>query len=137
MTENPSGLHVLVVDGEPLMCWSVAETLTACGDVVTEAEDGAAAIRSLADAHGNVDVVLLDYDLPDSHGLTLLAQVRHLAPASRVILMSAYCTAAMRRAALATGADCVVAKPIDIDDLPSIVNAGMPEPRLTIRRTSR
>jgi CheY-like chemotaxis protein len=137
MTENPSGLRVLVVDGERLMCWSVAETLTACGDVVTEAEDGAAAIRSLANADGHVDVVLLDYDLPDSPGLALLATVRHLAPASRVILMSAYCTPAMRRAALAVGADSVVAKPIDIDDLPSIVNAGLPQPPLRIGPASR
>jgi hypothetical protein len=43
----------------------------------------------------------------------------------------------MQRAALATGADCVVAKPIDIGDLPAIVNAGMPQPPLTIRRASR
>jgi DNA-binding NarL/FixJ family response regulator len=137
MTENPSGLHVLVVDDEPLMCWSVAETLAACGDVVTEAEDGATAMRSLADAHGGVDVVLLDYDLPDSHDLTLLSQVRRLAPASRVILMSAYCTPAMRRDALAIGADCVIAKPIDMDDLSAIVNTGLPDAPFTIRPASR
>jgi DNA-binding NarL/FixJ family response regulator len=137
MTGNPPGLHVLVVDDEPLMCWSVAETLAACGDIVTEAEDGATAIRSLADAHGGVDVVLLDYDLPDSCDLTLLAQVRQLAPASRVIVMSAYCTPAMRRDAMAIGADCVIAKPIDMNDLAAIVNPRPLEPPLRIRPASR
>jgi CheY-like chemotaxis protein len=118
--ESPAR-HVLVVDDEPLMCWSVAQTLGARGDIVSEACSGATAIRSLNDAHGDVDVVLLDYELPDSHDLTLLSTVRRLAPSSRVILMSAYFTPAMRRDALALGADRVVSKPIDMDDLPAIV----------------
>jgi CheY-like chemotaxis protein len=41
-------LRVLVVDDEPLICWSIAETLGHSGDVVTEAESGQAAIRALA-----------------------------------------------------------------------------------------
>ena len=123
MADESSALHVLVVDDEPLMCWSVHETLSANGDVVTEAESGETAIRSLTDAHGAVDVVLLDYELPDSHDFSLLSKVKRLAPSSRVILMSAYCTPAMRRDALALGADRVVAKPIDMDDLPAMVRS--------------
>jgi DNA-binding NtrC family response regulator len=121
VSDESSARHVLVVDDEPLMCWSVAETLSACGDVVTAAKSGETALRSLNDAHGDVDVVLLDYDLPDSHDLSLLTKVRRLAPASRVILMSAYYTPAMCRDALALGADRVVAKPIDMNDLPGLV----------------
>jgi DNA-binding NarL/FixJ family response regulator len=113
-------LRVLIVDDEPLICWSLAETLGECGEVVTEASDGEAAVRALANAPAP-DVVLLDYQLPDSRDLRLLSTVRRLAPHSRVILMSAYCTPEIAKQALALGAYRVVSKPIDMHDVPALV----------------
>ncbi len=121
MSDQSSALRVLIVDDEPLICWSLAETLGQCGDVVTEAESGEAAIRALAIAPGSVDVVLLDYHLPDSRDLALLSAVRRLAPQCQVILMSAYCTAEIAKHALALGAYRVVSKPIDMHSVPSLV----------------
>jgi CheY-like chemotaxis protein len=72
-------LRVLVVDDEPLICWSVAETLVSHGDLVAEAENGQEAVRALARAP-EPDVVLLDYCLPDSNDLGLLSKIRRLAP---------------------------------------------------------
>jgi CheY-like chemotaxis protein len=114
-------LRVLIVDDEPLICWSLAETLSEDGDVVTEADSGEAAIRELANAPCPVDVVLLDYQLADSHHMRLLSTVKRLAPDSRVILMSAYCTPEMTTDALAMGAYRVVSKPIDMHDVPALV----------------
>jgi CheY-like chemotaxis protein len=65
-------LRVLIVDDDPLMSWSLAETLSACGDVVTEAATGEAAVRTLANEPAP-NVVLLDYQLPDSGDLQLLS----------------------------------------------------------------
>jgi len=115
-----SPLRVLIVDDEPLIRWSLTETLGDCGQVVTEAGDGEMAIRALANAL-EPDVVLLDYRLPDSQDLGLLSTVRRLAPDSRVILMSAYCTPEIARQALALGAYCVVNKPLDMRDVPALV----------------
>ena len=129
MTNDLPALRVLIVDDEPLICWSLAETLSECGDVVTEADSGAAAIRALTAASGEVDVVLLDYRLPDSHDLRLLSAVKRLAPHSQVILMSAYCTVDIANDALALGAFRVVAKPIDMRDVPALVHAAA-SPRL-------
>ena len=56
-------LRVLVVDDEPLIRWSIAETLGAAGHQVTEAQDAASALRALADAP-STDLVLLDFRLP-------------------------------------------------------------------------
>lgn len=47
-----------------------------------------------------VDVVLLDYRLPDSNDLTLLATIRRLAPGSSVVLMTAYGTPEVTEGAL-------------------------------------
>jgi DNA-binding NtrC family response regulator len=123
MKEEPEPLRVVVVDDEPLIRWSVAETLSERGDLVTEAQSGEAAIRALANVRGRVDVVLLDYQLPDCHDLGLLSTVRRLAPLSAVILMSACCTPETARDALALGAYRVVSKPIDMGDLPALVHA--------------
>jgi len=113
-------LRVLVVDDEPLICWSLAETLAECGDLVTEASDAASTVRALVHPP-EPDVVLLDYQLPDSRDLGLLAKIRCLAPHSRVVVMSAYCTPEIAKQALALGACRVVSKPIDMHDIPALV----------------
>ena len=120
MPENLSELRVLIVDDEPLICWSIAETLEECGVVVTQAGNWVAAVRALV-AAPEPDVVLLDYHLPDSHDLTLLATVKRLAPHSQVILMSAYCTPEIAKRALAVGACLVVGKPLDMCVVPALV----------------
>jgi DNA-binding NtrC family response regulator len=112
----------LVVDDEPLICWSLAETLGDSGDIVTDAGSGAAAVRALSEAGELIDVVLLDYKLPDMHNLSLLSTLRRLSPASRVILMSAYATPELAEDALALGAVRVINKPIDMCDVPALVH---------------
>ena len=76
-------LRILVVDDESLIRWSLAETLSDLGHLVSEAGDGETALRTLTHAGGPFDVVLLDYHLPDSHDLALLSQIRRLAPERR------------------------------------------------------
>jgi|SRR5579862_1820038 len=121
MQLQSSPLRVLVVDDEPLMCWSLAETLGEYGATVTKAGSGAAAVRTLCEALAPVDVVLLDYTLPDVHQLSLLSTIRRLSPATRVILMSAHMTPEIASTALALGAFAVVNKPIDMHDVPALI----------------
>ena len=120
MERNSPSLRVLVVDDEPLIRWSLAETLTDSGHAVIEASDGETAVRTLTDEP--VDVVLLDYRLPDSDDLTLLSTVRRLAPRSQVILMTAFGTPEVTSGALALGAYRVVHKPFDMRDLTALVH---------------
>ena len=122
MKDVSSPLRVLVVDDEPLMCWSLAETLRDCGDIAIKAESSAAAVRALNEAGEPVDVALLDYQLPDVHTLSLLSMGRHLSPTTRVILMSAYATSDVTKEALALGASDVVNKPIDMHDVPALIH---------------
>lgn len=82
-----------------LISWSLAETLSECGDIVTEAGTGAGAVRALSEAREPVDVVLLDYQLPDVQHLSLLSTVRRLSPMTRVIVMSAYYTSEIAKQA--------------------------------------
>src|SRR5713101_5365770 len=87
--KNPAVAHVLVVDDEPLIRWSLAETLTQRGHSVTEAGDAKETLRVVTRDADRPDVVLLDYRLPDSNDLGLFAAIKRHVPEIQVILMTA------------------------------------------------
>jgi DNA-binding NtrC family response regulator len=113
-------LRILVVDDEPLIRWSIAETLGAGGHQVTEAEDAQSALRAIADDPDR-DLVLLDFRLPDSDDLGLLAKIRQLVPDTPVIMMTAFGTPEVTAGALKLGALKVLNKPFNMHDLEDVV----------------
>ena len=115
-------LRVLVVDDEPLIRWSIAETLGAAGHQVVEAEDAASALRAVHD-HPGPDLVVLDFRLPDSNDLGLLAQIRQIAPAAVVVLMTAFGTPDVTARALKLGASRVLNKPFNMHDVEDVVRS--------------
>jgi len=128
---TPLSLHVLVVDDEFLIRWSVAETLGDDGHRVAEAGDGESALKTLGN-EAPFDVVLLDYHLPDSHDLTLLADIRRMAPQAAVIMMTAFGTPEMIEQAHRLGVFQVVPKPFDVHDIaPLILEAHRSHPTNT------
>jgi two-component system response regulator AtoC len=115
-------VSILVVDDEALIRWSLGETLTDLGYAVLEAGDGKGALAVLTNPPAPIAVVMLDYRLPDSKGLQLLAAIRNLSPDSRVVMMTAYGTPDVAAEALRLGAVCVLNKPIEMNDVPEIVS---------------
>jgi two-component system C4-dicarboxylate transport response regulator DctD len=69
--KNHAVPRVLIVDDEPLIRWSVSETLADHGCEVVETGDAHGARLAVGDDQP-FDVVLLDYRLPDSDDLSLL-----------------------------------------------------------------
>jgi DNA-binding NtrC family response regulator len=112
---------VLVVEDEALIRWSIAETLARGGHTVLEAGNKSSAVRTMRDSRDPIDVVLLDYRLPDSDDLGLLADVRRLTPDSAVVMMTAFGTPEVTRGALEMGAWRVVNKPFDMHGLEALV----------------
>ena len=114
-------LRVLIVEDEPLIRWSIAETLTLRGHTVLEAGDAESAVQTLTDEEEPVDVVLLDYRLPDSSDLGLLAEIRRLVPRSAVVLMTAFGTPEVTSGALDLGAYGVLNKPFDMSAIEPLI----------------
>jgi two-component system response regulator AtoC len=112
-------LRVLVVEDELLIRWSIAETLTKAGCLVTEAGDAAGALR--AAATGDFDAVVLDYRLPDSNDLKLLAALRDRLPGSTVVMMSAYGTPEIIQRAEALGVHGFLDKPFEMEALKNLL----------------
>jgi DNA-binding NtrC family response regulator len=115
--------HVLVVDDEALIRWSVCESLVARGMTVSQASDGASATRLIETGGETFDVVVLDLRLPDVNDLSLVAKVRSLSPGSRLIVMTAFGTPEVAARAIALGASRIIHKPFELDDLGALVDA--------------
>jgi DNA-binding NtrC family response regulator len=113
-------VRVLVVDDEALIRWSVSETLIDRGYEVVETGDGRSARAAAADA-ADFSVVLLDYRLPDSDNLSLLASLRSSLPDAQIILMTAFGSPDVVRGALELGAYRVVSKPFEMDAIADLV----------------
>jgi DNA-binding NtrC family response regulator len=112
---------VLVVDDEPLIRWSVSETLSELGYDVEQAADAGSALRTVTTAARPFEVVVLDLRLPDMSDLSLLATVRQLLPGAMLILMTAFGTAEIIKDAKALGA-AVLNKPFELDELRRVVS---------------
>src|SRR4030095_12528048 len=106
--------HVLVVDDERLVRWSLSERLRADGFVVTEASSVESAIDALAKAP---DAVILDYQLPDGDGLAVLKRVRQTDPDLPVVMLTAHKDAEIIVAAMKAGASDYVTKPFEVNDV--------------------
>ena len=78
----------------------------------------------LINSHPDIEIALLDINMPEMDGLTLLEKIRDTKPLLRVIMLSAYSDMNNIRAAMNMGAYDFITKPIDMKDL-----------ELTIKRT--
>lgn len=115
--------RVLVVDDEPLIRWSVAESLADLGMDVEQAGDAASALRAVTASRRPFDVVVMDLRLPDMRDLSLLATLRQLLPAAQLILMTAFWTPDIATEAALLDAS-VLNKPFELFDLTRLVVSG-------------
>jgi DNA-binding NtrC family response regulator len=88
---------------------------------VIEATSADNARDVMAHASDPIDVVLLDYRLPDSNDLRLLEEVRRRLPQCAVVLMTAFGTPEVLQGALDRGAYCVLNKPFDLQGVEGLI----------------
>ena len=113
---------ILVVDDESLLRWSLRERLTKEGYDVLEAGSAAEAFDQL---RGDVDLVLLDFKLPDGNGIDVLRRVKERSPDILVILMTAFSTVENAVEAMKLGAYHYVNKPFNLDEVVLLVEKAL------------
>jgi two-component system, NtrC family, response regulator AtoC len=118
---------ILVVDDEALIRWSLTERLKADGYEVLEAGTGREALESLQEG---VDLVLLDYKLPDTDGVTVLRKIKEFDQDILVILLTAYATVETAVEAMKIGAYHFANKPFNLDDVMATVERALETTRL-------
>ena len=122
-----TGAKILVVDDEQLIRWSLVERMRADGYDVVEAGTGADALEQARDG---VDLVLLDYKLPDTDGVTVLRRIKELDPDVLVILLTAYASIETAVEAMKEGAFHFANKPFDLDEVAFLVSRALETTRL-------
>ena len=118
---------ILVVDDEALIRWSLAERLKADGYDVLEAETGRAALEKLPEG---VDLILLDYRLPDTDGVTVLRKAKEFDQDILVILLTAYASVETAVEAMKLGAYHFANKPFNLDEVSATVERALETTRL-------
>ncbi len=122
-----SFIRVLLADDHAIVRAGIRQFMERAGDiqVVTEAEDGAAA-QSLIEKH-RPDVAVLDIQMPKASGIEVTRWVRANVPATGVLILTAYDDDPYIMAVLQAGANGYVLKtasPADIVQAVRDVHAG-------------
>ncbi len=106
---------ILVVDDEAEIREGLEALLTSENFDVTLAETGEAGLQRLEEQP--FDLMLLDVSLPDRNGLEMLREIRRRDPHLSIILITAYGSIDMARAAFKSGAQDYITKPWSNDEL--------------------
>ncbi len=111
-----SGLSVLVVDDDRIVCESAAELLRELGMRGTWALSGREAVRRVVDAHERADdffSVILDWKMPEMDGLETVKAIREkVGMTMPIIVISSYDYTEIEEEFRMAGADVFITKPL-------------------------
>ena len=119
--------RVLVIDDEAHIRHMMRLTLETAGYEVGEAADGLRGLE-MCGADAVWDVVLLDQKMPGIDGIETLRRLRECAPATRVIMVTAFASIELAVEAMKLGATDFVRKPMTPDILRHTVAAALAKP---------
>ncbi len=113
--ETKLPLNVLVVDDEELLAKSCKQILSSEGYPVFSEGRGKAALEVVR--RHRPDIILMDVMLPDIDGLTLLKEVKQIAPDTLVIMITGFATVNSSLEAIEAGAYDYIPKPFTATQL--------------------
>ncbi len=116
------GRKVMVVDDDVRNLFALASALEARGMQVIFAENGREALECLK-ANQDVDIVLMDVMMPEMDGYETTQAIRELPEHEKlpIISLTAKAMKGDREKSIAAGASDYITKPVDIDQLMSLM----------------
>lgn len=111
--------QILIIDDEEAICVSLAYTFEDDYHVYT-ATNTRQGLESLQ--NHPVDIVLLDLKIGDESGIEFLDVIAHHAPATRVIMMTAYGDIESSVQAMRKGAYAYIEKPLNMEELKLLIH---------------
>ncbi len=118
-----SAKYILIVDDEAPMRKNVYDLLSTKGYSLCEAGNGEDAVELIKTE--NIDLVLLDINLPGMDGLTTLNKIKTFNSDLPVIIFTAYGTSERAIEAMKAGAYDYIEKPFELDEFLLIIERGL------------
>ncbi len=103
--------NLLVVDDEPRLRKTLALILRKNGYQVSTAPDGCTALQVLSE--NSFDLMILDWQLPDVRGISMLADIRRLYPNLPVIVVTGDGSDVSAEMVMQLGGSSFLMKPFD------------------------
>lgn len=119
--------HVLIVEDDSKQAKILQNYLTHKGYQVDTASTGSETLQKIS---ANCDIIILDWKLPDTDGLTLLDQIREKRPLTQVIMLTAFGTVERAVEAIKRGAYHYLTKPVHLEELLITIDRAVRELRL-------
>jgi DNA-binding NtrC family response regulator len=109
------GAKILLVDDEVVFTQNMSKLLENRGFIVTAANSGDEAIRSLEQK--DFDVVVLDLKMPGMDGITTLKEIKKLGLFTETLILTGHGSIDTALEAIKLGAYDYLTKPCEIDEL--------------------
>jgi len=110
-------LNILAVEDETAVAQLLALVLGGPKCRVATASNGAKALKKIATAKYQFDVVITDHVMPRVSGLELVRQLREQKFPGKVIVLSAHLGPNNIKAYEELGVDMMISKPFDVEEL--------------------
>ena len=127
--------HLLIIEDEIAVLEVLRDYFVGDGYRVTCASDAASGLQAVRSERP--DLVLLDLELPDMRGETVLLRLRALFADLPVVVVTANADEALAKRLLKLGAFDYLPKPFDFGHLARIVALALSLTRLPLERPSR
>ncbi|HUN64973.1 MAG TPA: sigma-54 dependent transcriptional regulator [Bacteroidota bacterium] len=122
------GETLLLVDDEKLIRWSLRQELTKRGFGVLEAATMTEALSRIE--RENVDLIILDQNLPDGTGIDFLQSIRKSGPIMPVVMLTAIDRSDIAVQAMKLGAFDYVTKPVNMDEMVIVIEKALESTKL-------
>lgn len=111
--------RILIVDDDRDFAESMAEIVELNGHRPILAHSGEQALQLLD--REDIDIVFMDIRMPGINGIETFMRAHKLRPDLRAVMMTGYTDADLIKSALDNGAMGVLRKPVDVDELISVI----------------
>ena len=131
-TDRPRPSRLLIVDDAEGVRLALCECLRLHGYDVTSAASGGEAVELLRGER--FDLLLTDQAMPGLSGLELTGVASRMHPDMPIVVITAFTDVELAKASLLRGASDFVTKPVNVQELPILVERNLTRRRLEVAR---
>ena len=128
MEQNDKAIKILMVEDQPVCRLGIRMTLGSSSikhQMVGECENTSQAIEFLEKEGKGVDLILLDYMLPDGTGMDVIQAVKRLGLTAKIIIFSGEAGGAILKQLMEAGVNGFMSKSVTPEEIAVVINSVM------------